>query len=330
MYFENRREGKMAAVHSASSSPESRSLLISDKSRLRVWLYWIIVTSAGAYLSQLSGNQLYNFLGVAILLVGQWLILRAQFSNAAWWLAATPLGFLLGALIGGAIGGNVQDWIDGVPGSRLGIDLTGDDPGRTLLGLLGALTVAGLSVGVVLGFFQWLVLRNQAYRAVWWLPASIVGWSALVVLALYSNLAGSFWLGAVTATALVGLGPITPAVHPIDEASRTRWLCRISGVLGFLAILFFGLFLIVALSAFGRCVFCSAGSPLFMLLYISALALGPAALTTGVLALRQLRENRSNKTQRTLAWSGTILGGAVPAVFVVLILIGLVQQSIHY
>jgi hypothetical protein len=78
----------------------------------------------------------------------------------------------------------------------------------TLGWVLGGVLLAGpalVSVGLVIGILQWVVLRQHLRQAGWWILASAVGWATgwAVVLALVSPEAGTLTgivLGSVTGT----------------------------------------------------------------------------------------------------------------------------------
>jgi hypothetical protein len=98
------------------------------------------------------GDELGNVAGNAALGllvgIGQWLVLRQWLERAGWWVLASAGGWLLAVSVG--------EVLQGVLGENLG----------------GLILTIGL--GLVPGVLQWLVLRQQAARAGWWVLASTV------------------------------------------------------------------------------------------------------------------------------------------------------------
>jgi len=87
----------------------------------------------------------------------QYILLRKYFSGMGWWVLATTISLSLTFLemeLGQAIA------------SAFGID-----PYSVL-----AVVIQLMLVGGFLGAAQWLVLRRHIPNAVWWIPASMVGW----------------------------------------------------------------------------------------------------------------------------------------------------------
>jgi hypothetical protein len=133
----------------------------------------------------LAGMELVNILPatvgwpayglLAALPVGQWLVLRWWKVGSAWWLLVTLLGFIIGVMAGGVLGGILQDRLDGVPFSPLGIAPIDDGFGRSLGNAIISNALAGAGAGLLLGLVQWLVLRKKARGGVRWLLANVFG-----------------------------------------------------------------------------------------------------------------------------------------------------------
>jgi len=136
----------------------------------RVGLWWSLATIGGLVLGLII---LFAGLGAAInnappflfgLVIGctfglgcavmQWLALRRLVS--AWWIAATFAAWAIFWVIN----------LAGYFGNGSGVF------GKVIEGL-----GHGALFGVLLGFFQWLVLRSKTSNANWWIYANVLGWS---------------------------------------------------------------------------------------------------------------------------------------------------------
>ena len=170
----------------------------------RVWLGWVLASTIGWGVGGPAGVAaggsgdiiVAGYAGVAAggTLAGvlQWLVLRRHVAGAGWWMAAGPVGALIGGVVifaGAAVVGADAGWVFG----------------------------AGL-FGPLVGVLQWRVLRRRVTRAGWWVAASAAGWvaagpgvglvSAVMDAALTANAgwaALGIMYGAVTGCALVWL-----------------------------------------------------------------------------------------------------------------------------
>jgi hypothetical protein len=134
-----------------------------------LWSKWILVTTLG----WLIGWSLIRFdfgIGIAIGIL-QWIVLRSLVRRAWWWILVTILGWIVG-------------W--GV------IVLTLPPQAGILSG-----GILGLGVGV----FQWLTLRQWFFRSWWWILTSTLGWALGLTGFLGESLVGAV-VGAVTGFAL--------------------------------------------------------------------------------------------------------------------------------
>ena len=134
----------------------------------RFVLWWSLATAAGLVItaalflpiSSLTDGPVHKGLaGVGIGLgvgVGQWLFLRRRLDAAAWWIAATMIGF-------------------GLAGAAMGVGTTDELARRGLTS-----EVVGFILGAAAGVAQWTVLRRESAQAIWWIPASTaafgLGW----------------------------------------------------------------------------------------------------------------------------------------------------------
>jgi len=87
----------------------------------------------------------------------QYILLRKYFSGMGWWVPATVISLSF-TFLEMKLGQSIA--------SALGID-----PYSVL-----AVVIQLMLVGGFLGAAQWLVLRSHIPNAVWWIPASMVGW----------------------------------------------------------------------------------------------------------------------------------------------------------
>ncbi|KAB8319863.1 hypothetical protein SD81_013830 [Tolypothrix campylonemoides VB511288] len=123
----------------------------------RLWCQWIfatsvslaIVTAVALSVPPTLAGYVPGCLGPVILGFSQWFILRRHIPKAGLWIVATVLGgigaFFLGVI---ALLLTMSSPLTGVTGAAFG--------------------------GVVLGFAQWFVLRQQFAQARWWLLGSTV------------------------------------------------------------------------------------------------------------------------------------------------------------
>lgn len=160
-------------------SPQVRTLAqrADATSRIALWLIWIFANSIGVLLTYFIsivivsqgftvldvGAEVFALLPATGLLLGvtlgimQWSVLRTRLKWVIWWIPANIAGWTIGIVISSSLGSS------------------------SLVAGLGW-TVIGLTIGLA----QWFILRNQVPDAVWWIPASIIGWiiSGLIVMQL--------------------------------------------------------------------------------------------------------------------------------------------------
>ena len=143
------------------------------------WLHWLLVSAVLgpvlAFLASLVSGDLTEVAGLGTTWIGQWLILRKHLPKASRWFFVSLLAAFLGLGFGGIEGGNVQDAIDGVASSPIG--LAGIGPGRSPLGYYVGSAVTGGVLGAILGYCQWLLLRWYFRRAGWWVLTSTLGFA---------------------------------------------------------------------------------------------------------------------------------------------------------
>lgn len=178
----------------------------------RLFWQWVVATAAGWFvINSLAFSSLF-WAGLSVLGAAQWAVLRNRITRAGWWLVVTPLGLLVGANLGGILGGLLQDAMDGIRSSPLGIS-SGVPPGRSVAAFLTAHGLSGAVIGALLGASQWLVLRAQARHGVFWLLVYLgSGAFAEFLAALFSGTAlppyvvhgiSALTVGVATAVAVV-------------------------------------------------------------------------------------------------------------------------------
>ncbi|HKP51911.1 MAG TPA: hypothetical protein VJ183_04580 [Chloroflexia bacterium] len=138
------------------------------------------LTPAGnlAFVVLAYGGLLVGMISGALTGFGQWLILRAhwsEFKRDFWWIPVTFLGLTIASVLGATTALFFTFAVDFPP--REAFD-TGDGGSPMLIDLIARGALLGAVVGVVLGIFQWVVMRNQARNTYLWLLGCIIGWTA--------------------------------------------------------------------------------------------------------------------------------------------------------
>lgn len=142
--------------------------------------------------------------GVLIIGLAQWWVLGEHLTIGLWWVIGTAIAILVSAFLNYIITSLIL--------YERGID-------RTLQYLIG-----GGTVGLLMAFSQWLILRRYFGRLVFWITANTLGGALCAAislpLTLSRSLAGAAILGLLTGYALIAMGRANqPENHykPIDE-----------------------------------------------------------------------------------------------------------------
>ena len=106
-----------------------------------LFLQWTLATTVGWVVGAPLGNGLAVGLTMGL---AQWLVLRPLVGNPQRWILLTAAGWMLAHVVAITIG------VDGV--------------------------FAGIILGAVTGFAQWLALREWYRMSGWWILASTAGW----------------------------------------------------------------------------------------------------------------------------------------------------------
>jgi hypothetical protein len=165
------------------------------------WVIWIAANAVGWSLTNLVRQAIFELGGSTVsqistgLAIGlclgfaQWFVLLTQPTKAGlWWVLSTIAGW--------GIGWSAGWWLGWSFFSEMGFGV--------VFATIGAVT--GLSVG----FWQWLVLRDQSRGAIGWIAANMVGWSVglmltYTVLGFLGQIATGIVAGAITGAMLIWL-----------------------------------------------------------------------------------------------------------------------------
>ncbi len=125
--------------------------------------------------------------------LGQWLVLRTRVSRTGWWVAATIAGYAFIGLLPAVASPLRSGWMDWA------LTLIVNGKMHWLARVLNAWPRAAWApgavtltlFGLVLGYFQWLVLRERFRQAGWWIALSTVGWALAAALWILPSEPGS-------------------------------------------------------------------------------------------------------------------------------------------
>lgn len=175
-----------------------------------LWQRWILVTSIAEILgltivgivsmtlsrvSHIQGSfTLIGTLEGIILGFSQWLVLRHYIHHSNRWIIATVIGGLFAWFTGLTISALMALVYAGVA-----------EPTKTLDFFRG-LFLLGAGLGTVLGFCQWLVIKNQIRRAIWWIFANAIAWAFGLIIAYFGAglMEASFSLRTALSTVATG------------------------------------------------------------------------------------------------------------------------------
>ena len=127
-----------------------------------------------------KGEGVADGIAFGVIFVGQYVVLRGVILKASRWLWASLIGGALALVIGIIPGDRVQDAIDGIKSSPVG--LAGIGPGRSAVGYFVGAAVLGAAFGASLGLAPWLILRWRFVRASSWITANALGFSVGMLL----------------------------------------------------------------------------------------------------------------------------------------------------
>jgi hypothetical protein len=152
-------------------------------------LFGIGVADDGTHLAQ---TVIYCVFGSVVSLsisLTQLSILKSiKIKISKWWILAGILGVVLSEVTAGIILWQLQ-----INRSDLGMFQGGPQLPEALIFSFS---------GLLIGFFQWIVIRKQFTNSIYWIPANLLGWG-LGHLAMFHALA--FFLGALVLGIITGL-----------------------------------------------------------------------------------------------------------------------------
>ena len=173
---------------------------------------WVATTGVGWLLFELFQASFWlGLMWIMVMASGQWLLLRRRHvEKAGWWIAATPVGLVIGIVIGGITGGRLQDSLDGIVDPRFGIH-SPHAPGRHVVTFLAATALAGACVGGAVAAAQWRVLRRQAAHEWCWLAVNTVSFSLAAVTSVLFLV--RYIVSSVGSSVIVGVGSGLVVIH---------------------------------------------------------------------------------------------------------------------
>jgi hypothetical protein len=215
----------------------------SDGPHWEVWRLWVAYTTTGHVVSgiliavvpgKVPGGFAVALIGVVIglMILGllQWLILRHLAYGLRWWswMLATVVGQLGGtSVVSIAVLGSLATGAFGGLGAHIG--------GQALQ--LATKVMSGALLGGVEGFAHWMVLRRYFRAAGWWIvamiSAEVLGAAASLVIiqgavserrliVMMTRLTSGFIVGALTGAVLVWLLRERPKVSSSGLAAAAR------------------------------------------------------------------------------------------------------------
>jgi hypothetical protein len=146
-----------------------------------LWERWILATS----IAEIVGLAIAAVVSITVSRVGyiqgtftlvgtlegiilgfaQWLVLRRYIHHSTRWIIATVVGGLFA-------------WFTGLTISALmAFVYAGVSDATRILGFFKGLFLLGAALGTILGFCQWLVIKNQIRFSMWWIVANAVAWA---------------------------------------------------------------------------------------------------------------------------------------------------------
>jgi hypothetical protein len=112
-----------------------------------LWFFWIMATTWGWLLGSLLLSGLALITAGLFVGIFQWLVLQGRLVRAWRWIIATSAGWLAGYLI------------------------------TFFLFPVELKSLEGVTIGLITGIAQWVILRREFQWAGWWIIFSLIGWT---------------------------------------------------------------------------------------------------------------------------------------------------------
>jgi uncharacterized membrane protein YfcA len=201
-----------------------------------VWPQWLIASTisivigwALAVIMMILNYKALYLIAIAmpgiIVGIGQWFIFRQWVRWAGWWVLVTAIGWIVGwwytipamsRISRGSMLLLYADWRVHFANGMAIIDTS----------LIGIVVFA-----IIIGVFQWFVLRQWVRRASWWIPARMIvaaiGWSIIVIVFRVIRLRNPhiFILWSLSIEAVMGIVLIwlfqLPVINPSINTEKT-------------------------------------------------------------------------------------------------------------
>lgn len=150
-------------------------------------LFGLTVAHDGTHLAQTVVYCVFGSVVITSISITQLSVLkRYNIKISKWWILSGIVGIIISEVIAGVV-----LWQLEINRSDLGIFQGGPQLPEALI-----FSFSGLLIGV----FQWLVIRKQFNNSVYWIPANVLGWGLghLVMFHLLAFFLGAFVLGSIT------------------------------------------------------------------------------------------------------------------------------------
>jgi hypothetical protein len=203
-----------------------------DCSRWKLWEAWILATAIGELIglgivvwASTQTQTFQKYPEGAFLLVGalegiilgccQWLVLRRYVPHIAGWIVATTIGAIV-AWMGGSL-----------VSLLMAVSYAWRSDAASAKAFYEGILLLGASLGTILGFAQWIVLRTHIRRASWWIFSSTLAWAiGLLVAFMGADLPQPTWSEPQVALARAATGAMMGIVIGSITGIVLVWLIQ--------------------------------------------------------------------------------------------------------